>query len=152
MPIDKDADMTTLVEALTAEREKRRQDGDDASTKRQVGRAVLLALAQRLNAEPLPTWSFTCTVDEILIARTNIGARQQVGAWTVGEALRLVLGGEKTEWITAESCARVLDEAVQITAKFIVDADTRDCASQSASQAPLNFVGRSEVRELPRRV
>ena len=33
-----------------------------------------------------------------------------------------------TEWITAESYARVIDEAIQITAMLIVDAETLDVA------------------------
>ena len=145
--------MTTLAEALAAERDKKRRDAEDSSTRLEVGRALLQALAQRLNADPLPTWSFTFTGDEILIAHTTNGARKQVGSWTVGEKLRLVLAGEMTEWITAESCARVIDEAVQITATFIVDAETSEVGvSQRVSQALPNFVSRGEVRELPRRV
>jgi hypothetical protein len=71
----------------------------------------------------------------------------------VGEKLRLVLAGKNSEWITAESCARVIDEAVQITATFIVDAETSEAGvSQRASQALPNFVNRGPVRELPRRV
>ncbi len=120
--------MTTLAEALAGEREKRRLDREDAATRREVGRAVLQALAQRLNAEPLPTWFFISKGDEILVAHTKNGAtsRQHVGTWTVDHDMRLVLDQETTQWITAESCARVVDEAVQITAKFIVDAESRN--------------------------
>jgi hypothetical protein len=134
--------MTTLADALAAERAKRRQDAEDAVTRRDVGRAVLQALAQRLNAEPLPTWFFISKGDEILVAHTKNGAasRQHVGSWVVDEEMRLVLEQQMTEWITAESCARVVDEAVQITAKFIVDAEARNIASN-----------RRELSELPRR-
>jgi hypothetical protein len=45
-----------------------------------------------------------------------------------------------TEWITAESCARVIDEAVQITAKFIVSVEAR------------NLTTTRELSQLPRRV
>jgi hypothetical protein len=45
-----------------------------------------------------------------------------------------------TEWITAESCARVVDEAVLITAKFIVNAEAR------------NMPVLRELSELPRRI
>jgi hypothetical protein len=76
--------MRTLAEALTAERDKRRREAEDASTRLEVGQALLQALAQRLNADPLPTWSFTCTDDAILIAHTSNGARKQVGSWMDG--------------------------------------------------------------------
>jgi len=114
--------MTSLAEALDAEREKRRRDATDAATRREVGRAVLQVLAQRLNADPLPAWFFISRGDDILVAHSDGGAgRRHVGTWTVDHEMRLVLDQETTEWITAESCARVVDEAVQITARFIVD-------------------------------
>jgi hypothetical protein len=114
-----------LAEALAAEREKRQRDAKDAATRREVGRAVLRALAQRLTAEPIPTWFFILSGDEIIVAHTKNGAasRQHVGSWVVDEEMRLVFGQDTTEWITAESCARVVDEAVQITAEFILDAE-----------------------------
>jgi hypothetical protein len=134
--------MTTLAEALTTEREKRRREAEDNATRREVGRAVLQALAQRLNAEPLPTWFFISKGDEILVAHTKNGAasRQHVGTWVVDQQMRLVLEQEMTEWITAESCARVVDEAVAITAKFIVDAENKF------------QLARRELAELPRRM
>ena len=134
--------MTTLAEALATEREKIRRDFEDSSTRREVGRAVLQALAQRLNAEPLPAWFFISKGDEILVAHSRNGAasRQHVGTWTVDPQMRLVLDQETTEWITAESCARVVDKAVEITAKFIVEAESRFLPS------------RLELSELPRRM
>ena len=134
--------MTTLAEALATEREKRRREAEDNATRREVGRAVLQALAQRLNAEPLPTWFFISKGDEILVAHTKNGAasRQHVGTWVVDQQMRLVLDQEMTEWITAESCARVVDEAVAITAKFIVDAESKF------------QLARRELAELPRRM
>jgi hypothetical protein len=134
--------MTTLAEALATERDKRRREAEDSATRREVGRAVLQALAQRLNAEPLPTWFFISKGDEILVAHTKNGAasRQHVGTWVVDQQMRLVLEQEMTEWITAESCARVVDEAVAITAKFIVDAESKF------------QLARRELAELPRRM
>jgi hypothetical protein len=119
--------MVMLGEALVAERAKRQRDAKEAATKVEVGRAVLRALAQRLTAEPLPSWFFILSGDEIIVAHTKNGAtsRQHVGSWVVDKEMRLVFGNEITEWITAESCARVVDEAVQITAQFIVDAEMR---------------------------
>ena len=144
--------MTTLAETLALERDKMRHEAEDASRWREVGRAVLYALAQRLSADALPTWSFTCTGDEILIAHTRGGAREQVGAWKVGEELRLVLGEVMTEWITIESGARVIDEAVEITATFIVDLEMSEVRAAQRLRGLPTFVGRGQERELPRRV
>jgi hypothetical protein len=134
--------MTSLAEALAQEREKRRQNAEEETTKREVGRAVLQALAQRLNAEPLAGWSFIPRGDEILVAHSRNGApsRQHVGTWIVDQEMRLVLEDEATEWITVESYARVVDRAVEITARFIIDVE-----SQSA-------VRRELLTELPRRL
>ncbi|CAN1723025.1 conserved protein of unknown function [Hyphomicrobium sp. 1Nfss2.1] len=117
----------TLAEALASERERSRKDTEEAATRQEVGRTVLQALAQRLNADPLPSWFFISKGDEILVAHTRNGAtsRQHVGTWSVADDMRLVFDEESTEWITAESCARVLDEAVKITARFIVDTESR---------------------------
>jgi hypothetical protein len=117
--------MVTLTEALAAEHSKRRWAAEDASKRKQVGRALLQALAQRLNAEPLPAWSFAMDDNQIHISRTKNGSQRRVGTWTVDQQLRLVLGQETTEWITVESCNRVIDEALQITAKFLIEAEER---------------------------
>jgi hypothetical protein len=119
--------MVMLAEAIAAEREKRQRDSKDAVARREVGREVLRALAQRLTAEPLPSWYFILNGDEIVVVHTKngTGSRQRVGAWVVDPELRLVFGQEMTEWITTESWARVVDEAVQITAQVIVDAEIR---------------------------
>ncbi|KAB2939777.1 MAG: hypothetical protein K8F92_00780 [Hyphomicrobium sp.] len=123
--------VVTLAEAVAAERSKRRQDREDASKRKQVGRALLQALQQRLDAEPLPAWSFALDDDRIHVCRNKNGSPRRVGTWTVDHELRLVLGQEMTEWITAESCNRVIDEAVQITARFIIDAEERQNVPQS---------------------
>jgi hypothetical protein len=119
--------MVMLAEALFAERQKRQRDSKDAIARREVGREVLRALAQRLTAEPLPSWFFILNGDEIVVVYTKngTGTRQRVGAWVVDPELRLVFGQEMTEWITTESWSRVIDEAVTITAQVIVDAETR---------------------------
>lgn len=118
----------TLGEALAAERERKRRETEEAETKREVGRAVLQALAQRLSAEPLPSWFFICKGDEVLVAYTRNGAtsRQHVGTWTVADDMRLVFDDQSTEWITAESWTRVVDDAVRITARFIIDVESRN--------------------------
>src|SRR5262245_58760281 len=92
--------MVMLAEALATEREKRQREAKDAATRREVGRAVLRALAQRLTAEPIPTWFFILSGDEIIVAHTKNGAasRQHVGSWVVDEEMRLVFGQETTEW------------------------------------------------------
>ena len=126
--------MMMLGEALSAEREKRQREAADAATRVEVGRAVLRALAQRLTADPLPTWFFMLSGDEIVVAHTKNGAssRHRVGSWVVDRQMRLVFGDQTTEWITAESCSRVVDEAVRITAQVIVEAEVRSAASTDA--------------------
>ena len=129
----------TLAEALAVERERKRRETEEAATKREVGRAVLQALVQRLNAEPLPSWFFISKGDEILVAHARNGAasRHHVGTWTVADDMRLVFDQEATEWVTAESCARVVDEAVRITAKFIVETESDFAlATRELSQLP----------------
>ncbi len=119
--------MVGLAEALVAEREKRQREAKDAAAWREVGREVLGVLLQRLTADPLPSWFFIQNGDEIVVAHTKNGAgsRQRIGAWVVDQDLRLVFGEQKTEWITTESWSRVVDEAIQITARLIVDAEIR---------------------------
>lgn len=128
--------MFTLAEAIAAERSNRSRHREDALKRQRVGRALLEALAQRLNAEPLPAWSFAFDDHQIHICRIKkSGSQRRVASWTVDKELRLVLGQEMTEWITAESCNRVIDEAVQITARFIIDADERTPQSRLAMSA-----------------
>jgi hypothetical protein len=126
--------MLMLGEALSAEREKRQREAADATTRVEVGRAVLRALAQRLTADPLPTWFFMLSGDEIVVAHTKNGAssRHRVGSWVVDGEMRLVFGQQTTEWITAESCSRVVDEAVRITAQVIVEGELRSAAAADA--------------------
>ena len=126
--------MVMLVEALSAEREKRKREAADAASRVEIGRAVLRALAQRLTADPLPTWFFMLSGDEIVVAHTKNGAssRHRMGSWVVDRDMRLVFGEHTTEWITAESCSRVVDEAVRITAQVIVEAEVRSAASADA--------------------
>jgi hypothetical protein len=126
--------MLMLGEALSAEREKRQREAADAATRVEVGRAVLRALAQRLTADPLPTWFFMLSGDEIVVAHTKNGAssRHRVGSWVVDSEMRLVFGQQTTEWITAESCSRVVDEAVRITAQVIVEGELRSAAAADA--------------------
>ena len=118
--------MVTLAEAITAERSTRNRNRENALKRQQVGGALLQALAQRLSADPVPAWSFALDDHQIHICRIKkSGSQRRVASWTVDKELRLVLGQDMTEWITAESCNRVIDEAVQITARFIIDADER---------------------------
>ena len=140
--------MVTLIEALAAERAKRQQVDADNSTRLQIGRAVLEALADRLNAEPLAGWLFVLDGQVIRAFRIYSGAREQVGTWTVDEELRLVTGDQMTEWITSESWARVIDEAVEITAQLIVDAET----PRVAKPKKVAETEGAEIVELPPRI
>jgi hypothetical protein len=120
--------MVSLAEALVAEREKRQSDAKDAEVRREIGREILRALLQRLTSDPPPSWFFVFTGDEIVVAHTKngVGSRQRVGTWAVDQQLRLVFGDYRTEEsITPESWARVIDAAIQATARVIVDAELR---------------------------
>jgi len=138
--------MVTLTEALAAERAKRQQHNADTSTRQQIGRAVLEALAERLNAEPLRGWVFVLADQEIHILRLRVGGREQIGTWSVDDKMQLVAGNLMTEWITAESYPRVIEEAIQITAKLIVDAETAAVAKHSNAESE-----GAEIVELPPR-
>ena len=141
--------MVTLTEALAAERARRQQYNADSSTRQQIGRAVLEALADRLNAEPVPGWVFVLAGQEIHLLRIRAGGREQVGTWSVNDEMRLVAGNQMTEWITAESYARVIDEALQITAEVIVEAETAVVAKPNkGAEPPLEDAG---IVELPPR-
>jgi len=120
--------MVLLREPLAAEREKKKRETEETATQREVGRAVLQALVQRLTADSVPTWLFVLSDDEISVLRVKNGAsaRDRVGSWVVDQEMRLAFGPQTTEWITAESWSRAVDEAVQITAQVIVDAETRE--------------------------
>ena len=120
--------MVTLRDALAAERDKRKRETEETATQREVGRAVLQALVQRLTADSVPTWHFMLSDDEVVVLRikNSANARERVGSWVVDQEMKLVFGPHTTEWITAESWPRVVDEAVQITAQVIVDAETRE--------------------------
>lgn len=128
--------MVTLAEAVAAERSTRSRNREDALKRQKVGQALLQALAHRLSADPLPAWYFALDDHQIHICRIKkSGSQRRVASWTVDKELRLVLGQEMTEWITAESCNRVIDEAVQITARFIIDADEHIPRSRLAMSA-----------------
>lgn len=118
--------MVALMEALAAERAKRERDAADASTRQEIGRAVLGALAQKLNAEPIPGWVFVLEDQVIHMFRSQRGTRQPAGTWTLDQQMRLQSGEHLTEWVTSESYQRVIDEAVKFTAKIIVDAESTD--------------------------
>jgi hypothetical protein len=139
--------MVTLTEALAAERAKRQQNNSDTSTRQQIGRAVLEALADRLNAEPLSGWVFVLAGQEIHVLRIRAGGREQVGMWAVDDEMRLVAGDQRTEWITAESYYRVIDEALHITAMLMVDVEEAEAAKPNYEAAAES----AEIVELPPR-
>ena len=113
--------MVELVEALAAERLKRQREVSEASTREEVGTVILGALAKRLNETPVPQWQFLLQGDHIKIIFGAPGSQTQAAAWTVDDQMRLVTRDETTEWVTPESFSRVIDQAVRITAKIIVD-------------------------------
>ena len=62
------------------------------------------------------------------------------------DQLRLVTGNQMTEWITAESYGRVIEEAIQITAMLMVDAEMADATKPHDADAE-----GAEIVELPPR-
>jgi hypothetical protein len=135
--------MVTLSEALAAERDKRRNLEADALARKEVARAVLSSLADKLNATPLSGWTFALEDQAIRLFHTVEGARREFGNWTMDDQLQLVCGQTTTEWITSESYERVIDEAVAVTAKLIVDAEM-GAVPKSATEG-------AEIARLPRR-
>lgn len=115
--------MMMLIDALIAEREKRQQFSHEQALKRQMGHEVMRALSERLTAARVPGWYFLANGEEIVVVRNRGGQndRERVGSWVLDEENRLTFGTEKTEWITGESWARVIDKAVVITAQVILD-------------------------------
>jgi hypothetical protein len=117
--------MVMLNEALETERERKKRETEETATLREAGRAILKVLTQRLTADPVPNWHFMLGDDAVSVLRIKgANARERVGSWVVDQEMRLVFGPHTTEWITAESWSRVVDEAVRITAKVLVDAET----------------------------
>ena len=110
-----------LIDALIAEREKRQQFSHEQALKRQMGHEVMRALSERLTAARVPGWYFLANGEEIVVVRNREHERERVGSWVLDEENRLTFGAEKTEWITGESWARVIDKAVVITAQVILD-------------------------------
>ena len=76
--------MIKLSEALAAEREKRLRAEADSSTRQQIGQAVLEALAQRLNAEPIFGWVLSwMTRKSVSFASMSGDVRKSAcGRWT----------------------------------------------------------------------
>src|SRR5690348_11183996 len=96
--------MVMIAEALAAERERRKRETEETATQREVGRAVLQALLQRLTASSVPNWHFMLSDDEVSVLRIKAAnARERVGSWVVDPEMKLVFGPHTTEWITAES-------------------------------------------------
>jgi hypothetical protein len=139
--------MVSLAEALEAERIRREQEEADVSARMQVARAVLGALADKLKAEPLPGWTFVLEDQAIRIVRTVRGPNEKVGTWTMDNQMQLVCAGASTEWITSESYGRVFEEALQITARLIVDAELEEDAKKTVSSDES-----ANVIELPQRM
>jgi hypothetical protein len=138
-----EAGMVTLVEALAAERAKRQNLEADAAAMKEVARAVLGSLAEKLNATPVVGWMFLLEDQAIRVFRTAEGSRNELCRWTMDDKMQLVCGEATTEWITSESYARVIDEAVAITARLIVDAEL--------GEVPKVAAGSAGVMQLPRR-
>ena len=103
--------MVALSEALGIERAKRERETSEAHTKQELRKVVLGALAERLSESRVPNWLFQAEGDQLKIYFGAVGSQSEVGSWTLDDHTRLVLRNDMTEWITAESFARVIDQA-----------------------------------------
>ncbi len=116
--------MLSLRNALSAERKRRRQQAAEGGQVSQIARNALHTLHERLASSPLADWEFELTGDELLMFHdSGLRARHQVGSWIIAEENRLVSGPIETEWVTPASFRRVVDEAVRVTARIILDND-----------------------------
>jgi len=117
--------VVSLKEAVDLERQKQEQDAAQDEVRREVAREILGALFERLTKEPLGGWSFIMKNEEIVVFQVKGGAdsKQSIGSWVVDQNLCMKFADDTTEWITPESVTRVLDEAVRITARHIIDAE-----------------------------
>ncbi len=125
--------MVSLTEALAAERERVQQESADTRAKREAGREVMEVLFDRLAAKPLLGWSFVLGNEGIVVSHSKLGP---IGSWVVDPDLRLKFGDETTEWVTIESVGRVLDEAVVITARRMVDTEDQLKAGTNVRRFP----------------
>jgi hypothetical protein len=76
--------MVTLSDALAAEREKRRNLEEDGLARKQVARAVLSSLADKLNATSVSGWAFALEDQAIRMFHTvdGPGTKLAPGPWT----------------------------------------------------------------------
>lgn len=118
--------MVELLEALAIEKAKRARDTSEGATRQELRKVVLGALAERLNENEVPKWLFRAEGDHLKIFFGGLGAQRVIAAWKLDDQVRLVLRDDTTEWITSESFARVIDQAVRMTAKLIVDTEAAD--------------------------
>jgi hypothetical protein len=119
--------MIALADALIAERQERQFIYKEQTLQRQMAHEVLRALSERLTAADLPRWHFIPNGDELVVLYhpPGTGSRERIGSWKVGQDFLLSFGDEATEWITSESWTRVLDKAVMVMARVILDRETR---------------------------
>ena len=136
--------MLTLTAALAAERSKRQNLETDDLAKQQVARAVLGVLAEKLHATPVAGWTFILEDQAIRIVRTAEGSQHEFGNWGMDDKMQLVCGDATTEWITSESYARVINQAVALTARLIVDFEA--AANLAKQPKPVEDIGIVELR------
>ena len=131
--------MVELLEALATERARRQHEASEADTRQELRKVVLGALAERLNESRIANWLFQIEGDQLKIFFGGLGSHSEIAAWKLDDQTRLVLGNDTTEWITGESFTRVIDQAVQMTAKVIVDVETADRNSAGIVELPPRY-------------
>jgi hypothetical protein len=128
--------MITLADALSEARQKRQVKYQQLTLQWQMAQEVLQAVYELLTSANLPRWDFVPKGNEIVVFHhQHNGTKERVGAWSIDEEYRLAFEGEKTEWITAESWARVIDKAVAMTAEVVLDRETQAIPFEGAVAA-----------------
>lgn len=143
--------MVSLKNALSAERRRRWQQATQEGQVSPLAHNALQTLHERLASSALADWEFELMGDELLLFHdSGLRARHQVGSWIIGKENRLVCGPIETEWVTPASFRRVVDEAVRVTARIILDNDEtlsrRGLRKKAKGVTPL-VLTKEEVKE-----
>jgi len=121
--------MVGLNEAIEKERARRKQVKDAAAAKRASAMQALRIFAERCAEAALPNWEFQFS-DGKLSAVHHQGSRgyskQAHHSWWLDEQNRITDGREATSPVDSVGAAKAVDEAVQLLAKRVLDADEPD--------------------------
>jgi hypothetical protein len=111
MVVTRENVMVELLEALAIEKAKRARDTSEGATRQELRKVVLLGRAVERERG-----------SQVAVS----GRRRSAQDYLPRASHSLVLRGDTTEWITGESFEPVIDQAVRMTAKLIVDTEAAD--------------------------